>query len=743
MALAVAAVPWQGSVPAQAEAPVGVGGWRPMAVTDPDAIDGEVVAAAVATAIEAQDGGDLQVTPEAATPPPAEAAPVIAPDGPAEEATVEHLDLEEVASAEVVITDPAGDVNIYVTEAMTADQFSVAGVSWQDGPEPSRILARAYQDGVWTEWYDLEIEESGPDPDTEEAAMVAASGAATGATGPMIAVEAQAIQVQVLSQPGEDLPNGIGTTVVPDAALDAADATAVLGSAGAAMPQEVSINALVSLANQAAYGSAYAADGGSTPSSSPTATATSTATATATASASPTATATATGGTSSGAKPTIHLRSEWNARSRKNGPSVIATELKGAIIHHTAGSNSYSQSQVPAVIKGIQNYHMDSNKWDDIGYNFLVDKYGGIWEGREGGITLNVVGAHAFEFNTGSVGISMLGNFETVEPTAEALTSVKKLLQWRLPLGGVNLLNGTTVYPKDEKKQTKAVVSGHRDVNSTSCPGKYLYRRLADFRVAVSPGTPEKLGPYSYFSLSQDIDDDKRGEILAIRADSGVLDIYRPEKTGLLYSMYIYGPGWSGRRVFGPGDWDGDKKADLISVTPGGVMYLHKGDGAGGLSSKAIEIGHGWTSFRIIPAGDLTQDGVNDLLAIDASGRLWLYAGNGKGSFVSQPKQVGQGWVGLELYAAGDLNGDGKNDILAVLPDSTLWAYQGRGNGTFNPPKRVGWGWGTFQLAAGADLNGDKLADIVGRNNATGELFYYQGNGGGSFKAAKLIAKDW
>jgi hypothetical protein len=198
----------------------------------------------------------------------------------------------------------------------------------------------------------------------------------------------------------------------------------------------------------------------------------------------------------------------------------------------------------------------------------------------------------------------------------------------------------------------------------------------------------------------------------------------------------------TGNKVYGPGDWNGDGYADIVTVDKSGYMWLYPGTGYGYVG-KRVEIGHGWTPFRIIPAGDLTQDGANDMLAIDAGGRLWLYSGNGKGGWKGQPKQVGQGWIGLELYAAGDLNGDGKNDILAILPDSTLWAYNGRGNGTFGVPKQVGRGWGAFELAAGADLNGDGRADIVGRNNATGELWYYRGNGGGSFQAPKLIGTAW
>jgi hypothetical protein len=254
-------------------------------------------------------------------------------------------------------------------------------------------------------------------------------------------------------------------------------------------------------------------------------------------------------------------------------------------------------------------------------------------------------------------------------------------------------------------------------------------------------------GPYvpttAWFTLTPDLNRDGFGEVLAIKAANGQLVQYGfTAQIGLATPVSLINSGLTGHRAYGPGDWNGDGKADVVSVDKSGYMWLYAGDGKGGIGSK-VEIGHGWTPFRIIPSGDLNQDGANDMLAIDAGGRLWLYAGNGLGGFKGQPKQVGQGWVGLELYAAGDLNSDGKNDILAILPDSTLWAYSGRGNGTFATPKQVGRGWGAFELAAGADLNGDGRADIVGRNNKTGELWYYRGNGGGSFQAPKLIGTNW
>ncbi|MDR1825374.1 MAG: VCBS repeat-containing protein [Bifidobacteriaceae bacterium] len=251
---------------------------------------------------------------------------------------------------------------------------------------------------------------------------------------------------------------------------------------------------------------------------------------------------------------------------------------------------------------------------------------------------------------------------------------------------------------------------------------------------AVAGGDPD-CGITS-MTLSPDLNSDGRGELLTVDA-IGDMVIWRFNKGNTLGAPRTLETGVF-EDIYGPGDWDGDGRGDVLSISFGGGLRLRSGDGWGWLDT-ARNIGHGWMAFRMIPAGDLTQDGAGDLLAIDTQGRLWLYSGNGWGGFKTEVKQVGQGWKGLDLYAAGDLNKDGTNDILAVLPDGTLWAYNGRGNGTFSTPKQVGRGWGQFELVAGADLNGDGRADIVGRNNQTGELYYYQGNGGGSFQAAKLI----
>ncbi len=175
----------------------------------------------------------------------------------------------------------------------------------------------------------------------------------------------------------------------------------------------------------------------------------------------------------------IHKRSEWGAAAYKNGTPNVGDSTKLAVVHHTAGQNNYAQGSVPGIIRGIQAYHQGPNGWDDIGYNFLVDRFGGIWEGRSGSLQQATVGAHAQGFNTGSVGISVLGDYTKASPTSVAVESVSKVAAWRLwendtptaPDGTVNFKSGGS--PKYAEGVTVNLprIVGHRDVGLTSCPG--------------------------------------------------------------------------------------------------------------------------------------------------------------------------------------------------------------------------------------------------------------------------------
>jgi flagellar hook assembly protein FlgD len=203
------------------------------------------------------------------------------------------------------------------------------------------------------------------------------------------------------------------------------------------------------------------------------------------------------------AQPPIVRRSSWNAdESIVRGAPTIADRLRFSVVHHTAGSNSYSASQSAAIVRGIQRYHVLGNGWDDIGYNFLVDKYGRVFEGRRGGIAQNVVGAHAGGFNTGSVGVAVLGNYESATFSSAARTALQNLLAWRLDVGHVfpralvdRVSAGSSRWPAGANVRLRAV-SGHRDTSYTSCPGNAIYGQLGTIARAVTQiGLPKLYDP--------------------------------------------------------------------------------------------------------------------------------------------------------------------------------------------------------------------------------------------------------
>src|SRR4051812_3222865 len=191
--------------------------------------------------------------------------------------------------------------------------------------------------------------------------------------------------------------------------------------------------------------------------------------------------------------PPIIPRPSWGAdeKIRKGAPSY-ATSLGFAVVHHTAGTNKYTASQSAAIVRGIEAYHVKGNGWNDIGYNFLVDRYGQVFEGRYGGAEKNVVGAHAEGFNTGSVGVAVIGTYSDAAPPAAAQTALANLLAWRLDIAHVDPL-GTVTWPSGGNPRFPAgtpvflrAISGHRDTGFTTCPGNALYARLRAIATQVS-----------------------------------------------------------------------------------------------------------------------------------------------------------------------------------------------------------------------------------------------------------------
>ena len=194
-------------------------------------------------------------------------------------------------------------------------------------------------------------------------------------------------------------------------------------------------------------------------------------------------------------QPAVLTRADWGAdESIRGGSPSYNSTVKVGFVHHTDTANGYSMDQVPAMLRSIYAYHVKSNGWSDIGYNYLVDRFGRIWEGRYGGLTKAVLGAHTGGFNTDSFGTSLLGNYTTEVPSAAMLTSLQQLFAWKLgayyrePLGKATLKSGgggTSKYAAGTMHEFD-VVSGHRDAGSTSCPGNATYARMGQIRSAIS-----------------------------------------------------------------------------------------------------------------------------------------------------------------------------------------------------------------------------------------------------------------
>ncbi len=201
--------------------------------------------------------------------------------------------------------------------------------------------------------------------------------------------------------------------------------------------------------------------------------------------------------------PAIIPRSGWQAdESIRRAAPVYAPTLQLAVVHHTVTTNDYSCAQSAAIVRGIEVYHVKGNGWNDIGYNFLVDRCGQVFEGRYGGVDKNVVGAHSQGFNTGTVGVALLGTYETAEPTAAQRQSLADLLAWRLdlahidPLSTVNYVSGGNTKYAAGLPVTLRAISGHRDTYFTDCPGSALYRLLPAIAQQVArTGGPKLYSP--------------------------------------------------------------------------------------------------------------------------------------------------------------------------------------------------------------------------------------------------------
>jgi len=194
-------------------------------------------------------------------------------------------------------------------------------------------------------------------------------------------------------------------------------------------------------------------------------------------------------------RPAVFSRADWGAdeRLRGTGPQYNET-IKAGFVHHTAGTNNYSEAEVPKILRAIYAYHVKGNGWSDVGYNFLVDRFGRLWEGRYGGMDQAVVGAHTGGFNVDTFAVSAIGNFDKVAAPPAMVDSIARVMAWKLamnfrdPAGTTTLRSqggGTSRYGAGTNVTFKNV-SGHRDAGKTSCPGTNLYAQMDTIRALTT-----------------------------------------------------------------------------------------------------------------------------------------------------------------------------------------------------------------------------------------------------------------
>lgn len=369
-----------------------------------------------------------------------------------------HTPIQQATSATPITAEEPG---LYTTTsgyellsyAMDVEEFTVAGVTWS-GTAPTAVDMRTFVDGAWSEWNRLDIA-TGHDLDGGTDPFMSA-----GATGVQIRMAGTVIPTSIdLALMTGETTDGSTVALHPDEAADAPAPDSTLDGA---------INVTNSLVQDATIATASLE----------------------------TTQQRARMASVSVSTPDVISRSEWGAPKASWKEEQVA--LKGAIIHHTAGTNNYSRSEAPGIVRGIFNYHANTLDWGDIGYNFLIDKYGTIYEGRSGSLASPsgkmVIGGHAAPANTGSVGISVMGNFTNgVTASAEVLNDIAHIIAWQFGSAGLDP-HGTW---RHGGGSTIPTISGHQQVSATACPGT-IQNNLPHIRTTVETIIDASSGEWIY-----------------------------------------------------------------------------------------------------------------------------------------------------------------------------------------------------------------------------------------------------
>ena len=326
------------------------------------------------------------------------------------------------------------------TRAMDTKDFGLVGIASDTPLDPeSRVLVRIRENGVWTEWTALSVhDDHGPDAGSAEASR------ARFGTDPLLTGDANGVQVRI------DTPGGVKPANTSVVLLDNP-----VADEDADLPMPDGTTGPVSTVAAATIGAPI---------------------------------------------PPIITRAMWGAdESKRSGPTKYAGTIKAAFIHHTASTNDYTPEQAAKQVRNLYQWFTKGLKYDDMAYNFLIDRFGRLYEGRSGGMDQAVIGGHTAGFNVNTFAVSAIGDFRRFRPNpvdqAAINESLASLIAWKLSLFQRDP-NGTTVLTSDSgagtsryqpgQQATALVVGGHGDIGNTSCPGAVLSSQIPTIRAMAA-----------------------------------------------------------------------------------------------------------------------------------------------------------------------------------------------------------------------------------------------------------------
>ncbi len=424
-------------------------------------------------------------------------------------------------------------------------------------------------------------------------------------------------------------------------------------------------------------------------------------------------------------KPVIYSRAQWGADERmREKSSLHYYEVHAGFVHHTVNANDYTRAEVPGIIRSIYAYHTQSKGWSDIGYNFVVDRFGRIWEGRYGGVDRPVVGAHTLNYNENSFAMSAIGNYDIKQPSGAMVQAYGALFAWKLSLHGVD---ASSTRQWVGSKYFEAI-NGHRDAGQTACPGRYLYAKIPRIRVLAA----EAQRGWSGRELESNLASTPHPDLVVRRASDGQgFVIPTGGLTRFLRPAPVAAPWTADDTAVVSPDLTGDGRSDVVVRLAAGSASVYPGDGAGDLGSPV----HRTTGLNgrdlITAVGDLAGSPNNDLVARNAhTGKLNLYVGHGDGGFTRRKLGIdGSGFTALA--ATGDLNGDQRADLLARDGAGHLWLYPGTGTRHLGTPVQVPGAWGGYDTITGfGDFTSDGRPDLFVRTaKKNGYLLPSRGDG--------------